>query len=128
VEVCFDLAQSFQGTLAALFLLEGRAGRRRAWRRGLAGWRRGTQSDSADVEVFLKPIQLEQIGELEGADIAAAVADLLLEVAHNLGEVSQGKAGAVELEPEPLPVKTQAEVLTGELAIGLVEVLEGGRD
>jgi len=71
---------------------------------------------------------LEEIGKFEGADVAAAVTDLLLKIAHDLGEIGQGKTGAVELKPEPLPVKTQAEVLTGELAIGLVEVLQGCRD
>jgi hypothetical protein len=76
------------------------------------------------VEVFFETVGLEEIGKLEGADVAAGVTDFLLQVVHDLDQVREGKAGAVELIPEPLPVKAQGEVLTGETAIGLVEVLQ----
>ncbi len=96
-------------------------------RPGFWGWR-GREANPADVEVLLEAIQLQEVGELEGADIAAGVADFLLQIAHDLEEVGLGEAGAVELEPEPLPVKAQAEGLAGELAISLVELEQGRRD
>lgn len=84
--------------------------------------------DAADIEVFLETVQLEKIGELECADIPPGVADFLLEITNDLGKLSHGKAGAVELKPEPFPVKTQGKVLTGEAAIGLVKLLDLSRD
>ncbi len=42
----------------------------------------------------------------------------------SLDQVGYGEAGAQELEPKSLPVKTQGEVLTGETAIGLVELFQ----
>ena len=77
------------------------------------------QTNAADVEVFLEAVQLEEIGKFEGADVATGLADFLLEVADDLEEVGEGKTGAVELEPEPFPVKAQGKVLTGEAAIAL---------
>ena len=84
----------------------------------------GRQPNAADVEVFLEAVELEEVGEFEGADVAAGVTDFFLQVAYDLDQVGEGKAGAVELKPEPLPVKAQSEVLSGETAIGLVEVLQ----
>jgi hypothetical protein len=119
----FESAQLIQSVLAAAFLFGGRAD----WERrdeAMRIWGRSGQTNPADAEVFFEAIQLEEIGEFEGADVAAGVADLLLEVADDLGQVGQGEAGAVELKPEPLPVKAQREVLTGETAIGLMELLD----
>ena len=79
---------------------------------------------TADVEVFLEVIQLEEVGEFEGADVAPGVADFPLEIAHHADQVGAGKARAGELKPEPLPVKTQGQVLPGEPAIGLVQLLQ----
>jgi hypothetical protein len=50
------------------------------------------------------------------------VADFLLEIAHDVDQVLESEASAEELEPEALPVKTQGKVLTGETAIGLVQL------
>ena len=80
------------------------------------------KANATDVEVFLEAVQLEQVGEFEGADVTTAVADFLLEVAHELDQVGESEAGAEELKPEPLPLKTQREVLTGEAAVGLVQL------
>ena len=83
-----------------------------------ASWRRlRNQTDPADVEVFFEAIQLEEIGELEGADVAAAFPDLPLEIADDPLEVGFGEAGVEELKPEPFPVKAQAHALAGEPAI-----------
>ena len=56
--------------------------------------------------------------------MAPGLTDLLLEVNNDLGQIGLGEAGAQELIPKPLPVKTQREVLTGELAIDLVQLLD----
>jgi len=74
-----------------------------------------------------KAVELEEVGEFEGADVAAGVADLLLQVAYDLGQVLGREAGTVELKPEPLTVKAQGEVLTREAPVGLVQMLEGHR-
>jgi hypothetical protein len=74
------------------------------------------------MEIFLEAVQLEEVGEFERADVTPGVADFFLQVAHDLEEIGEGEAGAEELEPEPLPVKTETEVLTGEAAIGLVQL------
>jgi hypothetical protein len=49
------------------------------------------------------------------------VADLPLEIADDLNQVGPAEAGAVELKPEPLPVKAPGEVLAGEPVAGLME-------
>jgi hypothetical protein len=121
----FKLAQLFQSALTATFLFGRGAGRRQ----GSCETRRArSQMDAADIEIFLEAVELEKIGELERADIPPGVADFLLEITNDLGEISHGKACAVELKPEPFPVKTQGEILTGEAAIGLVKSLDLSRD
>jgi hypothetical protein len=80
------------------------------------------EANPADVEVFLEAIELQQVGEFEGADVATAAGDFGLEIAHDADEVGEGEAGPEELKPEPLPVKAQGEALTGEAAIGLVKL------
>jgi len=123
VEFNFEVAQLFEGELTSAFLLIGGGGAgEKGWR--FWAWRLGSETDAADVEVFLEAVELEEIGEFEGADVATGMADFPLKIAHDLGQVSEGKAGAEELEPEPLPVKTPGEVLTGEAAIGLVQLLQ----
>ena len=78
----------------------------------------------ARVWVFLELVQLEEIGSFKRTDGSPGVADFLLEIAYDLEEIGEGKTSAEELEPEPLPVKTQGEVLSGETAIGLVQLLQ----
>jgi hypothetical protein len=73
-----------------------------------------------NVEVFFEAVWLEQVGEFEGADVAAAFSDLPLQVNHDPAEVLQREARAPPFKPLPLPVKTQAQVLTGQLAVELV--------
>lgn len=82
------------------------------------------QSDAADVEILFEAVGLEEVGQLECAHVAALVADFALEVAQHLGEIFDRKSGAEEFIPEPLPVKTQREVLTGPPAIELVALLD----
>jgi hypothetical protein len=104
----FEVAQLFLGLLATTLLF-----RRRArwsgdgWR--FRAWRLDREKDTADVEVFLEAVRLEEIGEFERADVAAGMTDFLLEIAHDLDQIGQSKAGAMELEPEPFPVKTQGK-------------------
>ena len=72
----FELADLFQALVTAAFTFRlGERGRR--WGRGRG---RRFQPHAADVEVFLEAIGLEQVGELEGADVAAAFADFALQV------------------------------------------------
>jgi hypothetical protein len=121
-ELFFEILKLSQGALPTPLLFYGRTGRREGDRWLGRGFR--TETNAADVEVFLEAVQLEEIGEFEGADVATGVADFLLEVAHDLGQVGESEASAEELEPEPLPVKTAGEVLSGEAAIGLVQLLQ----
>ena len=125
-ELFFEVAQLLQGMLTPALLL----GRRARWSGGDWGsWARSfdRETDPADVKVLLEAVQLEQIGEFEGADVATGVADFLLEIAHHLDQVGEREASPEELEPEPFPVKTQREVLTGETAIGLVKLRQQKR-
>src|SRR6267143_2061254 len=78
-EFVFEVAQLGQGVLTAALLL----GRRATWGEGGRRWRArrlGTETKAADVEVFLKAVRLEEIGEFEGSDVAALGADLALKV------------------------------------------------
>jgi len=38
----------------------------------------GTKTKAADIEIFLEAVRLEEVGEFEGADVAALGADLPL--------------------------------------------------
>jgi hypothetical protein len=81
-----------------------------------------------DVEVFLEAVELEEIGEFEGADVAAAGTDFLLQVAHDTLQLLRTKAGPQELEPEPLTVIAQGELLAGELPVETMDVFYGSGD
>jgi len=116
------LAQALQGPLAALFLRTGRQGW--GWRRGLE--RSWPQAHAADLEVLLEAVELEEVGEFEGADIAAPLADLALEVSDDSAQVLQGKAGPQKFTPHPFAVvgKCQAQGLAGQLAIELMSLAD----
>ena len=86
----------------------------------------GREPDAADLKIFLKAIELQKVGELEGSDVAASGADLGLEIRQNALEIGWVKAGLEEVEPEPLAIKTQAKGLAGGLTIKLMELLDGG--
>ena len=61
--------------------------------RSVGRWARGWfQVHVADVEVFLEPVRLQQVGKLEGTDITAALADFALEVSDDPAQVHQRKA------------------------------------
>jgi hypothetical protein len=124
----FSMAQLFpenaelvQSALAALDLFGRRDGGSSRGFGRVSGW---PEPHAADVEVFLKPVELEEVGDFERPDIAPCESDFLLQVSNDLGQIGRSEAGAEELIPKPLPVKTQGEVLTGELAIGLVQLLD----
>ena len=92
---------------------------------GRAWWdvaRRRAQSDVEEVEIFLEAVELKEIGDFECADVAAAGTDFLLQVAHHVLQVLRTKAGAQELEPEPLTAKVQGELLAGELTVETVDL------
>ena len=82
-------------------------------------WRR-FQAHTPNVKVFFEAVGLEQIGQLEGADIAPAMADFTLKVSDDPAQVLEGEAGTQPFIPLPLPVKAQAQGLTGQLAVQLV--------
>jgi hypothetical protein len=69
---------------------------------------------------------LEEVGEFEGADVAAAVADFALEVAHEVSELFEGDAGAQQLIPGSFAVQAQAQALTGEFTVELVGLRDAG--
>jgi hypothetical protein len=43
-------------------------------------WRGHAQAHTTDLEVFLEAVGLEEVGEFEGADVAALSADLTLKI------------------------------------------------
>ena len=122
-ESLLDLADLTQRVGAPRLGLFGRRGRRRRRRRGL-GFGRRPEADAGDVEVFLEAVGLEEIGEFEGADVAALLPDFPLEVGDHPAQVLEAEAGAQQLEPLALAVVTQTQGLAGETAIELV----GGED
>ena len=71
------------------------------------------KAHTTDVEILLEAIELKEIGKLEGADIAAPGADFALQVADNPAQIFYGKAGPQPFVPLPLPIKAQAQALTG---------------
>jgi len=116
------IMQLVQGPLSAAGLF-GRGRRRRGRGVERRGWR-WFEPDTADVQIFLEAVELEEVGKLERPHIAAGLTDFLLEVSDDLSEVTEGEAGSAKLKPKPFPVKTQPEVLTGEAAIGLMQLLD----
>ena len=86
------------------------------------------KSDPADVEVLFEEIELEKVGEFECSDVAATGTDFLLQIAHDVPEFLRSEPGAQELKPEPLPIIAQAELLAGESAIEVMDVLYRGSD
>jgi len=86
------------------------------------------ESHPANVEVFFEAVELEKVGEFERADVATAGMDFLLQIAHDAPELFRSEAGAQELEPEPLTIIAQGELLAGELAIEAMDVLYGSDD
>jgi hypothetical protein len=84
-------------------------------------WRR--KGDAADVEVFLEAIGLKEVGEFQGTDVPATVADFALEVADDGLDVRLGEAGPEEFEPQALAIKTQAHALAGQLTVQRVSLL-----
>ena len=80
----------------------------------------GLKADVPDVEVFLEAVRLQQIGKLEGADIAAAFADLALQVEDDPPHLGHGEALLEQLVPLPFAPKIQSDFLAGEMAVELV--------
>ena len=71
---------------------------------------------------------MEKVGEFERADVTATGTDFFLQIAHDTLELARCEAGAQELEPEPLTIIAQGELLAGELAIEAMDVLYGSDD
>src|SRR5439155_12177912 len=69
---------------------------------------------------------LEEVGEFEGADVAALGADFTLKVGDDGAQVLERVAQAQQFVPHAFPVKSQAQVLAGQLAIKLVSLADGG--
>jgi hypothetical protein len=69
---------------------------------------------------------LEEVGELEGADVATLSADFTLEVENEAAQVLRGVAGAQDLKPHALAVEAQAQVLASQPAVELVGLGDGG--
>jgi hypothetical protein len=120
----FDLTQALKGALATLLLLLWIQGERRWWVR--CGWSWRAQTHTADLEVFLEPVGLEEVGEFEGADIAALGTDFTLEVKNDGAQVRQRVASPQEFKPHAFAVESQAQGLAGQLAVELVGLVDGG--
>ena len=71
----------------------GGVGEREGWRWGLGrrGW---AQAHTANLEVFLEAVGLEQVGEFEGPDVTALSADFPLEISDDGAQVLEGGPGA----------------------------------
>ena len=81
----------------------------------------GLETDAADVEIFLEAIELQEVGKFQGADIAALCSDFLLEISDYALQVCSTEAGAEELIPEPFSIEAQAESLSSQVAVKLME-------
>jgi uncharacterized protein (UPF0303 family) len=68
---------------------------------------------------------LEEVGEFEGADIAALGTDFTLEVKNDGAQVCQRVAGSQEFKPHAFAVESQAQGLAGQLAVELVGLVDG---
>jgi hypothetical protein len=100
--------QHLQGSEASGLVFLGTGRRRRQG--GLGGFGR-VKLHSADIEVLFEAVELEEVGELERADVSASLADLPLEIADDPLEIGLVEASMEELIPEPFPVKAQAHTL-----------------
>ena len=90
--------------------------------RGVGRWAwKGLQTHAPDIEVLLEAIGLEQVGEFERADIAATFADFALQVADNSAQVFRREARPQPFKPLSFPVKSQAQALSGQLAVELMD-------
>ena len=125
-----EAQESGSGQLAQTLLIGGRRllGIADSVRALWGGSGRGVESDLANVEVFFEAVELEKVGEFERADVTASGTDFLLQVAHDTLELVRCEAGAQELEPEPLTIIAQGELLAGELAVEAMDVLYGVGD
>ena len=111
--------------MPALFLL-GRPQRRRGRRRRLA-WGCRTQAHATGLEVFLEAVGLEQVGESERADIAAAGPDLALQIGDDDAYFLQTIAGAQQFIPHPFPIEGQPQALARQFAVEAVRLGDAGR-
>jgi hypothetical protein len=59
------------------------------------------------LEIFLEAVGLEQVGEFEGADVAALGADLALKIGDDGAQILEAVAGAEQFVPEAFAVKAQ---------------------
>ena len=120
-----QFAQEAKALLAAAMEFFGRQGGMGRW--GRLGDRGGTEGDPADGEVFLEAVGLKEVGEFEGADVAATGPDLALEIGDEMTQIVEGVTGAQEFEPHALALVTEAELLAGEGAVEVVSLADGGR-
>jgi hypothetical protein len=108
-EALFELADLLQALEAPYFALALRE-RGQSLRTGPWQW---FQAHASNVEVFFEAIWLEQVGELEGADVAAAFADFALQITDHPAQILWREARPQPFKPLPFPVKAQAQALTG---------------
>jgi hypothetical protein len=117
-----ELSQEFQSAPASrLHLL--RIGWRLRTRWGGAWGFGSVEAHPADIEVLFEAIQLEEIRELEGADVSTSLTDLALEIADDPLEIGLVEAGLEKFIPEPFAVKAQAHALAGQPAVQRVSLL-----
>ena len=82
-----------QGMLTATLLF----GQRAVWGRGDRRFRAerfGSEAKVADVEIFFEAVGLQEVGEFEGADVAALGADLSLEIGNDGAQIWERVAQA----------------------------------
>ena len=119
-ELFFEVLKLNQCALATAFLFCRRTAGAKAT--GALGAGSGLRRTRLMLRSSSKRAQLEQIESLRALTLRR-VWRISFEVAALPDQVGESEAGAQELKPEPLPVKTPGEVLTGETAVGLVQLL-----
>ena len=105
-------AQAFHGSLAAASLV--RRGQRRRGRRGGLGGRWRAQAHTADLHIFFEAVGLKEVGEFEGADVAALRPDFALEIEDDGAQVWERVAQAQQFIPHSFPVEGQTQALPGQ--------------
>ena len=66
------------------------------------------QGDTADIQILLEAIQLQEIRKFECADVSAFGAYFFLEISNHALQVLSVKAGPEELIPKPLTIEAQS--------------------
>ena len=120
-KLCFQVFPVFQSFAQRL---------RVGWGWGWKWWGRwfwsglGPESNLTDVEVLLEAIGLEQIGKFQGSHIATGFPDFALEVTNDFLDLLRPVSEPEQFIPHSFPIKSQTEVLAGQLTVELMSLTD----